>query len=70
MTRLFTILLAVGIAFAPPAFADPDPSASDALAGEQAKEAEAPPADPAAPAEEAKADGEAAPADAAEASAP
>ncbi len=66
MTRLFTILLAFGIAFAPPAFADPDPSASDALAGEQAKEAEAAPADPAAPAEEAKADGEAAPADAAE----
>jgi|TARA_R110000824_G_scaffold230622_7_gene418295 hypothetical protein len=50
MTRLFTILFAFGIAFAPPAFADPDPSASDALAGEQAKEADAAPSDAAAPA--------------------
>ena len=50
MTRLFTMLLAFGIAFSPPAFADPDPSASDALAGEQAKEAEAAPSDAAAPA--------------------
>jgi hypothetical protein len=43
MNRVFTIILALGFAFAPPAFADPDPSASDALAGEQAKEADAAP---------------------------
>ena len=41
MTRVFTIILALGFAFAPPAFAEPDLSASDALAGEQAKEADA-----------------------------
>ena len=43
MTRMLTFLVALGLAFAPPAFADPDPSASDALAGEQVKEAEAAP---------------------------
>lgn len=52
MTRVFTIILALGFAFAPPAFADPDPSASDALAGEQAKEADAAPDAAPAPAAE------------------